>query len=147
MKYLRLVVLALLVGTALAVVSVVIAGFIAALPIPGLSPQLRHDHAGSIGLAMDLTGALPIVLLAWLVGYVMVRATRTTSLLLFVAIPWVALGLYDRVWYLRNCGATFGTALSIMLSGHYLEAWSVSLLSIPVGLALAWMTRRHHAAL
>lgn len=145
MRYLRLALVALAVGIVLAVVSVYAAGFIAALPIPRLLPQLRHEHTSSMLLAMDLIGALPIVLLAWLVGHVMVRATKTRSLLLFVGAPWVVLGLYDRVWYLRNCGATFRTALSILLSGHDLESWGISLLGIPVGLCIAAMTTRRPA--
>jgi hypothetical protein len=142
MRYLRFALVALAVGIVLAVLSVLLAGLIAALPLPGLAPPLRHDHAGSVLLAMDLIGALPIVVLAWLVGHVMVRATRMRSLLLFIGAPWILLGLYDRVWYLRNCGATFRTALSILLSGHYLEAWGTSLLCIPVGLGIAALTTR-----
>jgi hypothetical protein len=145
MKYYRLVLLALVVGAALAAVSIFVTGFVAALPVPGLPPQLRHDHARLILPAMDLIGELPIVLLAWVVGHVMIRATKTASLLLFVGTPWVLLGLYDRVSYLRNCGATLRTALSVLLSGHYLEAWAISILAIPAGLWLASMTkgRRH----
>ncbi len=129
----------------LAVVSIFVTGVVAAVPIPGMAPQFRHDHARLIVLAMDLAGALPIVLLAWVVGQVMIRITGTGVIAAVVAAPWVILGLYDRVFYLRNCGATFRTALSILLNGHNLAAWTISLLCLPVGLWFASLTRRRFA--
>jgi hypothetical protein len=142
MRYFTLVLAALAVGAALAVASIFVPGLVAALPIPGLSAPLHHEHARSMVLAMELVGALPIVLLAWVVGHLMLHLTRTASLLLFVGTPWVLLGLYDRVSYLRNCGASFRTALALLLSGHYLEAWGISILAVPAGLWLASMTAR-----
>jgi ABC-type enterobactin transport system permease subunit len=80
--------IALITGVGLTAASVYLAGVIAALPIPRLPAHLRHDHRAVLLVTLDLVGALPLTLAAWVVGRLLFRALREAS-----HQSWIAVGL------------------------------------------------------
>jgi hypothetical protein len=138
--------LALVLGVILTVVSAYLAGIIAALPIPRLSAQFRHDHARLILLLMDLAAALPLGILAWIVGRIFFRAIGTSSPLLWAlaALPWVLYVAAGEIDYLYASGFSFNVALAVLLGWAQLSGLITGVLSVPVGLWWASKAKRKH---
>ena len=134
--------IALVAGVGLAAASIYLTGVIAALPIPRLPEHFRHDRAGVLIVTLELVGALPLTLIAWMAGRLLFRVLQDSSRQLGIAIglPWVIYECIGAVEYLHSSGYETSRALSIIFSPMYLTAWVISILSVPAGL---WWASRY----
>jgi hypothetical protein len=132
--------LAFLVGVALATGMVFIYGYWAALPMPWL--RLLPKHAAScILLICDLcVGIVP----AYVIGRQLFRyVSPVLWAAVFAGLPWVVLSIYydySAIRYLQ-LHPSFPSALQATLhSWLFLPGMLVTLLSVPAGLCLAFVT-------
>lgn len=141
----RTLAIAPIAGIGLTAASVYLAGVIAALPIPRMSERLRHDHVAALMVTVDLLGALPLTLLAWVVGRLLFRALGGSSHQLWIAVglPWLLYACVGVLEYIRSSGYEVGGALSVMLTPLFLTGWVISFLCVPVGL---WWASRHRGS-
>ena len=137
--------IALITGIGLTAAAVYLAGVVAALPIPGLRGYVRREHWGVLIVTLDVMGALPLALGAWVVGRLLSRALRDQSrrLWMAVALPWLVYGCMGAVEYIHFSGYETSKALSMMTRPLYLTGWIISILSVPAG--LWWASRSARA--
>jgi hypothetical protein len=128
--------LALAVGVLLAIVATYLAGFVAAVPIQRVSAHFRHDHHQLFLLLLDIVGAVPLGILAWIVGRILFDVIGASSPLLWIvaALPWAVFVVAGAVDYIRSSGYSFRSALSVILGWPSLPGLLIGVLPIPVGL-------------
>ena len=136
MSNLRNLVVALLVGVALAWLTVFAAGWLAAIQLPRSFFAVVKDHPDIAFLVhTTLLVQVSMALLALLVGWLLFRLLRNASLplVLACAAPWLAFCTWESVQYFIEAKLPAEVKLRLLLDWRALPG----LLSVPVGLWLA----------